>query len=100
MQALLQRRSLVDVLTSDPVKTELEISRIQANELKDFESIVQADLAKEIAKLREAARERLLAKLSPTQEKQAKELIGEVFVFESQQKETAKVGTQKGRERK
>jgi hypothetical protein len=27
-------------------------------------------------------------------------LIGEVFVFESQQKETAKVGTQKGRERK
>lgn len=100
MQALLQQSSLVEVLTSDPVKTELEISRDQAKELKEFESIVQADLAKEIAKLREAARSRLLAKLSATQEKRAKELIGEVFVFESQQKETAKKGTNKVRERK
>ena len=100
MQALLQQSSLVEVLTSDPVKTELEISRDQAKELKEFESIVQADLAKEIAKLREAARSRLLAKLSPTQEKRAKELIGEVFVFESQQKATAKEGTNKVRERK
>lgn len=100
MQALLQRRGLVDVLTSEPVKTELEISQQQADELKEFESVVQEDLAKEIAKLQEKARDRLLSKLTPTQEKQAKEMIGDAFVFPAKERQTGKRRTTRGRKGK
>ena len=86
MQALLQRRSLVEVLTSNPVKSDLEITDQQSNELKEFEKVVQEDLAKEIAKLQEKARNRLLSKLNPTQEKQAKDMIGDVFIFKNEAK--------------
>lgn len=81
MQALLRRRSLVDVLTSDPVRSDLEITEGQSKELKKFEKEVQKDLAKEIAKLQEKARDRLLSKLNPTQKQQAKEMIGDAFEF-------------------
>jgi len=84
MQSLLQRRSLVDVLTSDPVRSELEVTDQQSNELREFEKVVQEDLAKEIAKLQEIARDRLLSKLDPTQKKQAKEMIGDAFVFKNE----------------
>ena len=83
MQSLLQRRSLAEVLTTDPVKSELEITDRQSDELKDFEKVVKEDLAKEIAKLQEVARNRLLSKLNPNQEQRAKDLIGEAFEFKS-----------------
>lgn len=83
MQALLQRRGLVDVLTSDPVKADLEITDQQSDELKAFEKVVQEDLAKEMAKLQEKARDRILSKLNPTQKKQAKDMIGDAFEFKN-----------------
>ncbi len=100
MQSLLQRQGLVDVLTSEPVKTDLEISQRQSVELKEFESVVQADLAKEISQLQEKARNRLLAKLTPAQEKQAKEMIGEAFAFKPKEKETGKNSRKPSRKRK
>ena len=99
MQALLQRRSLVDVLTSNPVKADLEITDQQSDELREYEKIVQEDLAKEIAKLQEKARDRLLDKLDPEQKKQAKEMIGEAFDFPNKatkQPARGKKGTKKG----
>ncbi|MDG1875318.1 MAG: hypothetical protein P8J27_15495 [Mariniblastus sp.] len=84
MQALLQRQSLVDVITSEPVKSDLNVTEQQEKELKDFEKVVREDLAKEIAKLQEKARDRLLSKLEPGQKKQAKEMIGEAFAFQNQ----------------
>lgn len=92
MQALLQRRTLVDVLTSNPVKSDLEITDQQSDELRDYEKVVQQDLAKEIAKLQEKARDRLLSKLNPNQKKQAKDMIGEAFVFETADPKNKKRG--------
>ncbi|MFK7768063.1 MAG: hypothetical protein AB8B55_12640 [Mariniblastus sp.] len=86
MQALLQQRGFVEVLTSNPVKSDLEITDQQSDELKEYEKIVQEDLAKEIAKLQEKARDRILSKLNPTQKKQAKEMIGDAFEFKNEQK--------------
>ena len=86
MQALLQRRSLVDVLTSDPVKSDLEITAQQSDELRAYEKVVQEDLAKEIAELQAQARDRLLSKLNSTQKKQAQDMIGDAFVFKNEVK--------------
>ena len=96
MQALLQRRGLVDVLTSNPVKSDLEITDQQSNDLKEFEKVVQEDLAKEIAKLQEKARDRLLSKLNPSQKKQAEEMIGDAFVFKNEGNKQA-AGGKKGK---
>jgi hypothetical protein len=81
MQSLLRRRSLVEVLTRDPIKSELEITEGQSDELRAFEKEVETDLAREIAKLQEKARGRLLSKLEPEQKSKAEEMIGDAFEF-------------------
>ncbi len=81
MQSLLRRRSLVDVLTSNPIKADLEITDSQSEELREYEQEVQRDLRREIAKLQEKSRDRLLARLKPSQKAQARELIGDAYVF-------------------
>ena len=82
MQALLRRRSLVDVLTSDPIRSDLEITEQQSEELRDYEKRVQEDLQKEISQLQEKARGRILSKLNRSQKSQAEEMIGDAFEFQ------------------
>lgn len=96
LRSKLRNRSLVDLLTMDPIKTKLEISDAQADELKKYEQVVQDELEKEIAKLREAARLRLVNKLRPTQAKKAKELLGEAFRFPQPQPASRKRVKDKG----
>ena len=43
---------------------------------------MQEDLQREIAKLQDKARGRLLSKLNPSQKKQVEEMVGETFVFQ------------------
>ncbi len=81
MQSQLRRRSLVDILTSDPVKSDLEITDRQSQELRQAEREIEEDLRKQIAKLRERARDRLLSKLNRAQKDQVEEMIGESFDF-------------------
>lgn len=81
MQSQLRRRSLVDILTSDPLKSELVITDRQSDELRQEEKEIEEDLAREIAKLREKARDRLLSKLKPNQKAQVKEMLGDAFDF-------------------
>ncbi len=81
MQSQLRRRSLVDILTSDPLKTELDITDRQTAELRQEEQEIEEDLAREIAKLREKARDRLLSKLKPNQKAEVKEMLGDAFDF-------------------
>ena len=52
MQSQLRRRNLVDLLTSNPYRDELDITDRQAEDLRDAQKEIEADLAKEIAKLR------------------------------------------------
>ena len=79
MQSQLRRRSLVEILTSDPLKSDLEITDNQSDELRLAEKEIEEDLQKQIAKLREKARERLLSTLKPAQKKKVEELIGDTF---------------------
>ena len=94
-QSQLRRRNLVEILTSEPMKSRLEITDNQADELKDAEQEIREDLEKQIAKLREQARERLLSKLKPGQQKQVEEIFGEAFEF--QQAEYTKRSSKKSR---
>lgn len=96
-QSQLRRRSLGQLLTSDPVKTDLEITDPQAEKLLEAEKEIEEDLQKQIAKLREEARSKLLSELKPEQKEKAEELIGELFEFSKQEKEKSqkKSGTKK-----
>jgi len=86
MQRLLQRQSLIDILTSDPLKTKLEITDDQSDDLKEREKEVEEELQREIAKLRERAREKLLSPLRETQKEAVEKLIGEVYEFKAEPK--------------
>jgi hypothetical protein len=81
MQSFLRRRNLVDVLTSDPIKSDLKITDRQTEELREYQTEVLQDLQKEIAKLQEKARGRLLSKLDRSQRTQVEEMIGDAFEF-------------------
>ena len=83
MQSLLQRRDLVQVLTSDPIKSDLKITDEQSQELRDYQVQMQEDLQREMAKLQDKARSRLLSKLNPSQKKEVEEMIGDTFVFQN-----------------
>lgn len=81
MQSQLRRRTLGQLLTSDPVKTDLEITDPQAEKLLDAEKEIEKELEKEIAKLRAEARDKLISELKPEQKEKAEDLIGELFDF-------------------
>lgn len=81
MQSQLQKRSFVDLLTSDPLKSELAITDSQRAALRSTEQEIESEMRKELARLREKARVRLLAKLSATQRTQVEKLFGDTFEF-------------------
>lgn len=90
MQAQLQRRSLVQILTSNPLKSDLKITDEQSEALKIEEKQIEKDLEKEIAKLRERARDQLLSKLKPTQKAEVKGMIGDAFEFKNKRTKNSK----------
>ena len=83
VQAQLRRRSFAEILTSQPLKEELEISDSQKDLLLEQEEEIEAELREQIAELRLKAREKLISNLEPAQQTQAKELLGEEFDFSS-----------------
>jgi len=80
-QSQLRRRSLAEILTSEPLRSELEISDSQEVELKESEKEIEKELAEEIAKLRAKARGKLLSNLKRSQREKAEELFGDAFEF-------------------
>ena len=86
MQSLLRRRSFIDILTSDPVKTKLEITEEQSTDLKQKEKEVEEELQREIAKLRERAREKLLSSLKQPQKDAVEKMFGETYEFKAKEK--------------
>jgi hypothetical protein len=82
IRSQLRQRSLVDLLTSDPLKSELEISDDQSQQLKQAEQEIQEELAREIAKLQESARKKLLSKLNRSQQERVEEIFGAAFEFQ------------------
>ncbi len=82
-QSRLRNRSLIDIITSEPVKTRLVISDEQAEQLRAAEQQVEDDLQRQIAELREQAKERLLEALDPEQREKVDTIFGQTFNFES-----------------
>ncbi len=80
-QSMLRNRSIVDVITSEPLKTNLEITEDQSTELKETEREIEEELEREITKLRQKSREKLLGKLKRSQREKVTELFGETFDF-------------------
>jgi hypothetical protein len=80
-QSQLRRRSLAEILTSEPLRSELEISNSQEVELKESEEEIEMELAEEIAKLRAKARGKLLSNLKRSQREKVEELFGDAFEF-------------------
>lgn len=81
MQSQLKRRSLVDLITSDPLKSKLEISDDQSSDLRTREKEIEEELQREIERLREQAREKLLSTLRPTQKEAVEKMLGDQFEF-------------------
>lgn len=88
MQSLLRRRSLVDVLTNDPIKSKVKITDEQSDELREAEKEIAAELRQKIAKLQEEAREQLLSRLKPAQKQEVKKMIGDAFEFANAENKT------------
>jgi hypothetical protein len=86
MQTQLRRRSLIDILTADPVKSKLEITDEQSKDLREKEKEVEEELEREIAKLREKAREKLLSPLKTTQKEAVEKMLGESYQFKAKPK--------------
>ncbi len=98
MQSLLRRKSVVEILTSDPVKTNLEITDEQSADLKTKEKEIEEELQREIAELRERAREKLLASLRPTQKEAVEKMFGDAYNFKEKPREQRKPkGKRKGK---
>lgn len=92
MQSQMRRRTLVEIITNDPFKTELEITDDQATELRQSEKEIEKKLAEDIAKLREKAREKLLSNLKSKQREKVELLIGQPFEFVDSPKEQNRKG--------
>lgn len=81
-QSLLRNRSFVDAITSEPMRSELDITHRQAEALRREEQEIQADLAKQIAELRDKARQRLIETLDRPQQQKIDQLLGDTFEFQ------------------
>lgn len=89
-QSQLRSRSLVDLLTSNPLKEKLKISDRQANDLREVEEEVEREIQQEIAKLREKARQRILDNLNREQQEQVEQIFGDPFEFALPKKKSEK----------
>ncbi|MEL7500481.1 MAG: hypothetical protein AAFN77_23005 [Planctomycetota bacterium] len=86
MRSLLRRQSLVQVITNDPIKSDLDISDEQTEQLRDAEAEIKEELQKKIMKLQEEARQELIGRLRPEQQSRVKKMIGDTFEFPEAQR--------------
>ncbi|MBL8854727.1 MAG: hypothetical protein JNK57_12235 [Planctomycetaceae bacterium] len=81
----LRRKTLATLLSENPLKETLQVTDQQAQDLQEFETKLNDELAKEIARLEYSARLKLLKRLNPTQQSQAEEILGPALEELSQQ---------------
>ena len=80
-QTRLRGRSFVDVITSEPIRSDIDLSDQQARELREEEQRLEEELQREIARLREKTREELMSRLNRTQREQVEQIFGTPFEF-------------------
>lgn len=72
----LRRRSLATLLSEAPLKETLEVTDRQATAMLELEAKLEEEIAAEVARLRIAARRKVLGELSRDQQAQAERLLG------------------------
>ncbi|MEM9410602.1 MAG: hypothetical protein AAGA30_05785 [Planctomycetota bacterium] len=82
----LRYRSLGELLTSEPMKSELEISDQQSDQILSSENEINEELEEQIAELRTKARMKLLNQLDRNQRKKVEELLGSMSEVSRQKK--------------
>lgn len=95
---LMHRMGAYNVLTRDPLASELGITDDQKHELREAAQEINAELAREMAKLRVAAMRKLFARLTREQQAKLEKILGDDFYFEDTLAKTK--GTPKGRPKK
>lgn len=91
----MSRRGVADVLTTDPIASELGLSDEQRASLRETAEEVEEELAKEIAKLRAKAKAKLFAKLDKRQQDKLSEILGEEFNGEAVRPQASRKSTAK-----
>ena len=89
-QRRMQRGSLAEFLTTNPVAEKLEVTDKQKSALLESEKEIEKELEREIAELRKKAREKLLRNLRSSQRKKFDEMVGDQFDFGKPNKENKK----------
>ena len=77
----MRRRSVIDVLTTDPLAKELELTEAQKKALRKSAREIEEEFAVELAKLREQAKQKLFSNLSRAQQRKLSEILGEEFTL-------------------
>ena len=77
----MRRRSVIDVLTTDPLAKELELTEAQKKALRKSAREIEEEFALEVAKLREQAKEKLFSNLNKAQQRKLSEILGEEFTL-------------------
>lgn len=83
---LMQRLGAVNVLTKEPLASELDITDEQEEELRAAAEEIDSKLAQEIAKLRAEARQELFSHLNKQQQLKLEKILGDSFQYESTKK--------------
>lgn len=81
-QVEIAQLGLGESLTSGRLGKEIDVHEDQKQHLTDKATAIEAETRLAIAKIRAAAREKLLAELAPEQRKKAQELLGSHFEYE------------------
>ena len=77
----MRRRSVIDVLTTDPLAKELELTEAQKKALRKSAREIEEEFAEEVARLRQQAKEKLFSNLSKVQQKKLSTLLGQEFTL-------------------
>jgi hypothetical protein len=83
IQSRLSRGGTASTLLSDEIAAELGITDAQKEQIRQGAEEIERELREKMEKLREEARERILAMLTPAQRARLKEMIGERVTFSS-----------------
>ena len=82
-QTQMAKRSVVDVLTSEPVASELNLSDKQKADLRKAAHEIEQEFAREVAKLRTKAKQKLFSRLKSDQQRKLSKIVGDEFDYQS-----------------
>jgi hypothetical protein len=82
LQRDIEQRGLLPALLSGELAEQLELAPHQRDELREAEAVIRAELEKELQRLKDEARRKLISNLSPQQRAKLQAILGEPFAVE------------------